>query len=190
MKKASLAFLLCILAVSAGFVRAQDKPKSETDDKKVERKILDTAIRVQVVFNDYDGDKKIASLPYTLLIDAGSARQSSIRMGLRVPIPSGPVSDNSMIARQFTYQNIGADIDGIADCLDDGRYRLHLNLDRSSVYTANNSNLPKAADPVIQTFRTSVDLLMRDGQTIQSIVATDPVSGHVTKVDVTLTVVK
>ncbi len=47
-----------------------------------------------------------------------------------------------------------------------------------------------SAQPVIRTFRTSLKLLMRDGQTVQSTMATDPVSGRVLKVDITLSVVK
>jgi hypothetical protein len=35
-----------------------------------------------------------------------------------------------------------------------------------------------------------VDLLIRDGQTVEAMTATDPVSGHVWKVEVTLNVVK
>lgn len=197
MKKAALALLLCGLIVSATCVRAQDKPKSETADKadkKVEEKIPAISLRVQAVFNDYDGDKKIASLPYTLLISTGSPGLSSIRMDLRVPIPFGDGSE-----RVTTY-DINTNIDGRADRMEDGRYKLHLNLDRTSVYSPNKGTAlldtngsatnEKVAAPVIQMFRTAVDLLMRDGQTIQSTVATDPLSGHVIKVDVTLNVVK
>jgi hypothetical protein len=43
---------------------------------------------------------------------------------------------------------------------------------------------------VFSGFRSSVQLLMRDGQTVQSMMATDPVSGRVLKIDVTLNVVK
>jgi len=44
--------------------------------------------------------------------------------------------------------------------------------------------------PTFQQFRTQANLLIRDGQTVQSTVATDPVTGHVTKVDVTVNIVK
>jgi len=47
-----------------------------------------------------------------------------------------------------------------------------------------------AAKPVVQSFKAELDLLLRDGQTIQSTLATDPVSGRVSKVDVTLNVLK
>jgi hypothetical protein len=44
--------------------------------------------------------------------------------------------------------------------------------------------------PVVQQFRSQVNLLIRDGQTIQSTVATDPVTGHTLRVDVTLNALK
>jgi hypothetical protein len=47
-----------------------------------------------------------------------------------------------------------------------------------------------SSQPVVQQFKTEVELLMRDGQTIQSTLATDPVSGRVTKVEVTVNVMK
>jgi hypothetical protein len=44
--------------------------------------------------------------------------------------------------------------------------------------------------PVVQQFRSQLNLLIRDGQTIQSTMATDPVTGHVLQVDVSLNVIK
>jgi hypothetical protein len=71
-------------------------------------------------------------------------------------------------------------------------------VERSSVYLPGTEGKPAAvggseisgAQPIVQQFRTQVNLLIRDGQTIQSTVATDPVTGHVTKVDVTLNAIK
>jgi hypothetical protein len=67
-------------------------------------------------------------------------------------------------------------------------------VERSSAYSPQ-GNLPDAKalssdSPVIQQFRSQLNLLIRDGQTIQSTVSTDPVTGRVIKVDVTVNVVK
>jgi hypothetical protein len=43
---------------------------------------------------------------------------------------------------------------------------------------------------VIRQFRTELALTMKDGQTIQSTVATDPLSGKVLTINVTMNVVK
>jgi hypothetical protein len=115
-------------------------------------------------------------------------------MGLRVPIDISGGQGN----KQVQYQDVGTNLDGHADKTDDGRFLLKLNVEKSSIYTPGESqkaasaggNELSASQPIVQQFRTQVNLLIRDGQTIQSTVATDPVSGHVTKVDVTLNVIK
>jgi hypothetical protein len=47
-----------------------------------------------------------------------------------------------------------------------------------------------SGQPVIQQFSSELDVLIRDGQTLQTTVATDPVSGRVTKADVTVNIMK
>jgi len=51
-------------------------------------------------------------------------------------------------------------------------------------------NLGIAAQPIVRQYRSTMTLLLKDGQTVQRSMATDPVSGRVLKVDVTLNVVK
>ncbi|HMJ23823.1 MAG TPA: hypothetical protein VK513_18045, partial [Terriglobales bacterium] len=45
-------------------------------------------------------------------------------------------------------------------------------------------------EPVIRQFRSDLSLLLRDGQTVESAFATDPLSGKVFKVEVTLNLAK
>ena len=197
MKRLVLSFLFSTLAIPLAFVSAQDKPKPEDTEKKSESTKGITPVRVQVVFTEYDGEKKISSLPYTLLVNADERDGtrlvvSILRMGLRVPI--GTVTPTGA-AGQFTYQDVGTNIDGRAERAEDGRFRLQLGVEKSSVYSSASSQKPASpvgneTPPVIQRFNYQVNLLIRDGQTIQSTMATDPVSGRVTKVEVTLNVVK
>lgn len=169
-------------------------------------------LKVDVVFNEYEGAKKASSLPYALSVNAndkGEYIRSSLRMGLRVPFRTG--------GNQFQYQNVGTEIDCTAQTVDPGTVEISLGLRRSSVYSSQgvrfhganyefDRNLPEARGapeqgtegrastvplgPVFSQFSTNLNLIMRDGQTIQSTMATDPVSGRVIKVDVTLHVVK
>jgi len=187
MKKTVLAVLLAGLVFGAPALRAQDK--------KPEVPVQVTPLRVQVVFTEYDGEKKIGSLPYTLLINADDkGAQAALRMGLRVPIDIGAGSGT----KQVQYMDVGTNMDGRADKTDDGKFNLKLNVERSSLYAPGATEKPATfagnaiiqGQPVVQQFRSQVNLLIRDGQTVQSTVASDPVNGHVTKVDVTLNVIK
>ena len=52
--------------------------------------------------------------------------------------------------------------------------------------------MPRPGDTaqLVRSFTSSFFVLLRDHETAQSIAATDPVTGEVMKIDVTLTVVK
>jgi hypothetical protein len=195
MRKTVLAVSLAILVLVVPRLLAQDKEKSAGEAKPALTERVITPLRVQVIFTEFEGDKKVSSLPYTLLVnadDGGAA--AALRMGLRVPIET---SSNAGV-KQIQYQDVGTNIDGFATKADDGRFRLKLSVEKSSVYLPGTEGKPAAvggneissAQPIVQQFRTQVNLLIRDGQSIQSTVATDPVTGHVTKVDVTLNVIK
>ena len=186
MHHAMLAAALSVVAASAGF--AQEKGKSESGEKATEMKKPITPLRVQVVFNEFEGDKRISSLPYTVLVNADTGGPiASIRMGLRVPIRMNP--------NQVNYQDMGTNIDGRAERTDDGKFLLGLSVERTSAYkqptkSTDEKNDGAETQPVIQQFRSQLNLLIRDGQTLETTVSTDPISGRVTKVEVTLNVVK
>jgi hypothetical protein len=195
MKKAVIAVLFATFVLGVPPLRSQDKGKTEEAAKPVEKKKAFTPLRVQVVFTEYDGDKRISSLPYTLMVNADDpGYTAAVRMGLRVPIET---SSNTGV-KQVQYQDVGTNLDGRGEKTEDGRFLLRLGVERSSVYLPGASqkqasiggNEVSSGQPIIQQFRTQVNLLFRDGQTIESTVATDPVTGHVLKVDVTLNVIK
>jgi len=192
MKKTVLAVLLAILAFGVVGIHAQDKAKSEGAAAQV------MPLRIQVVFAEYDGEKKVSSLPYTVLVNANDkGPQAAVRMGLRVPVEIGVGTDGAN--KQYQYQDIGTNLDGRADSTEDGRFNLRLNVEKSSLYTPVAGDKPGtvAGNPmiipghfIIQSFRSQVNLLLRDGQTMQATVASDPVTGHVLKLEVTLNMVK
>ncbi len=193
MKKVFLAVLLAALVGLAPRAMAQQKPKAEGGEKQTEVKKEITPVRVQVVFSEFEGEKKISSLPYTMLINAvEGGPTASLRMGLRVPVQTGSGP------KEIQYVDMGTSLDGKVEKTEDGRYLLHLGVERSSAYSSGSTQKPASTggaeitslQPVMQQFRTRMDLLFRDGQTIQSTVSTDPVTGHVLKVDVTLNVLK
>jgi hypothetical protein len=64
-----------------------------------------------------------------------------------------------------------------------------MNVERSAISPETNSASATGA-PIVRQFRAEITPVLKDGQTIESIVATDPLNGHVYHVSVTLTVVK
>lgn len=189
------AFLL--LALLSPLVRAQDKPKPEERPKS---EIQTTPIKALIVFTEYDSDKKIKSLPYTIYINAPVATDLSpgwvkLRIGNRVPVYTGK--------EQFSYFDVGTNIDARAAHTPEGPFHMYLILERSSVegevlvpmqkppeQTTPDPHAGSFHQPVVRQFRSELDLKIREGQVLESTMATDPVSGKVLRVEVSVSVVK
>jgi hypothetical protein len=88
--------------------------------------------------------------------------------------------------KTYQYRNVGTNMACGANQLEDGRFRLFLTVNDSSVMSSKDAS----GYPSFQSFTTQNYLILRDGQTAQYIAATDKVTGEVTKVDVTVTVLK
>jgi hypothetical protein len=144
-------------------------------------------LRIQLVLARYQGDKKVSSLPYSLVVNANVGK-TSLRMGSTVPLPTANA------ANSFQYKDVGTNIDCAAATLDDGRFKIDLTIDDSSVYAdepmSTGALKVAAAPPSFRHFSSVGTVMLKDGQTSQLTVATDKVNGEVTKVDVTLNVLK
>lgn len=190
-----LGFLAASLLLSGLPARTQDKsPKDET--KAVSLRQDGPQLKVQIVFAEYEGEKKIKSLPYTVLVlVGGDTNWSKIRMGDRVPIATGKDTGGGI---QFQYIDVGTNIDCRAFAASEGRFRLLMNLERSWVQSDMADPAAKVMasadkefhEPTIRQFRTDSSVILRDGQTIETNFATDPTSGKVIKLEVSMTVLK
>jgi hypothetical protein len=193
---AGIAFLTALIIPV--YLSAQDSPKPES--KKPTNPVT---LKVQVTFSESEGEKKLANLPYTFFIRAAeqtpvSPPWTKVRVGSRVPVATG----NDKGATQFQYIDVGTNIDARGYSLDDGRFDIYLDLERSWVEgdvpiqtdkTVNSPGDPNAGrfkEPIIRQFRTELTLTMRDGQTVQNTQASDPISGRLITTTVTINVVK
>jgi hypothetical protein len=143
-------------------------------------------LKVRVLLSKVKGDTVTASLPYTLPCNSDE-RATHLRMGIDVPI----MATSKEGAPAFQYKNVGTNIDCRAHAVDGGRYRLELTVEHSSVYVPDEATR-SAVDrsPLFRTFRSGFVPVLRDGESQQYTTATDPISGEVVKIDVTLTALK
>jgi type II secretory pathway component HofQ len=150
-------------------------------------------LRVQLVISKSKGDKKIASLPYTISTAAG--RNSRLRIGADAPYSStrpaqkGGAEAQTTSPVSFAYRTVGTAIDCTPTALADGRFRLDLTISHDSITYVNDTASPQGA-PVFPTFSTTNALILRDGETGQMAIAADPITGEIVRVDVALTVLK
>jgi len=187
---------LLLLGMLSPIVLAQDKPKP---DDKAKMEVQSTSIKLQIVFAEFDGDKKVKSLPYIMCMNSPNAAElksgwDKMRIGSRIPVYTG----NS----QMQYQDVGTNIDARTAYADDGHLLLQLDLERSWVEGDVSVPIAKAdaassdtasghfREPIIRAFRSELSLKLREGQPVESTVATDPISGKVVKVEISFTVVK
>lgn len=189
-----LAVLVLALMLQ-GIIRAQEpaaaqKPTSEKPAAAPTKYGALIPLKVLVVITKSQGEKKISSLPYTISVHANGPRVS-LRMGAEVPYATSQVSEGKPVP-SYSYRNVGVSIDTNAASVEGGEFRLDLTVEDTSISTNNQAQgAPTVSGvPVFRMFRTNHTILLKDGQTIQLSTATDPVSGEVTRVDVTLTVVK
>jgi len=195
LKHFMLAVAFVVLATQANAQEAKTAEPSRSA-RSSDAKVADTSknivpLKVTVVFTEYDGEKKLSSLSYALFLKADESSRffGKVRMGVRVPIWTGGKES------AVQYQDVGSNLDCSAQVAEDGKYMLDLSLERSSIYP-NSSEYPAASrpeersQPLVRQFRANLALMLRDGQTTQNAIATDPLNGHIVKVDVTLNVVK
>jgi hypothetical protein len=196
--RALIAFLL-----SLPCAYAQDKPPAQapaTEAPTAQQAVLQIPLKVQMVITEYDGVKKISSMPYTISLNVSRIRSrdslGQVRAGIRLPVVTGK-SDTSGL--QYTYLDVGTNIDCWVEKWSDDRYFVNGTVDLSSVYTMNADNQTAAwkpgdslsgINPIIRHTNGSFAIPLHDGQTGEATTATDPITGHVFKIEVTLTVVK
>lgn len=190
---ATAVLFLAALTVGTLWVSAQSQEKPKSEDAGTEaRQTETTPLKVSVTFTEFEGDKKLKSLPYTMIVIAdGRNPKSVVKMGSRVPVYAGKDA--------FQYLDVGSNIDCQASRTKDNKFDLRLALDRSWV----EGNVPMPIDsgltsqasgqfpePIVRQFRSDLSLTLHDGQTVESSFATDPLSGKVFKVEVSLNVLK
>jgi len=192
--KISTPVLFVLLSLTCA--NAQDKQPAQTP--VAQAPVPHIPLKVQLTLSDYDGSKKISSMPYTLMLIVSQTDKrdslASIRIGARVPLATQKSENGTP-----HYLDVGTNLDCWVYKWEDDRYLLSGTVDVSSVYEVNSANLPVewkpgdppfSSNPVLSHTNGGFAIALRDGQTGEATVATDPITGHLFKVEVTLTVVK
>jgi hypothetical protein len=191
MKKLTYCCLIAALSLPLQGVWAQDK--SQEKPKTEERAKPAIPVKVQIVFMEYDGEKKISSMPYTFMAVTdermGGYYSTSLRTGVRIPIEIDGKDQKT------TYMDVGSNIDCGVRSEEDGRFRVYLVFDRSALYPNKSADGERLVaepngQPLVRQFRTQENLILKDGQTSENILSTDPLNGHTMRVSVTLNALK
>src|SRR5487761_634684 len=119
-----MAGILVALLLMPVVNRAQEQAKTPNDQSI-------SHVRIDLLLTEYDGQKKISSLPYTIYAESSPqqhrAQTGKLRMGVRVPVP--------VASSHFQDLEVGTDIDCNAWTLGEGAYDVRISVNRSSIYT-------------------------------------------------------
>ena len=169
-----------VLLIATAGARAQEKTNGPA-----------IPLKVQVVLSRYEGERKLASMLYTLLVTAGE-RDNRVTLRLGVALPVTAAGKDPAVS----VYDVGTNMDCTATLGDAGRFKINLAVNHTSVLESDQKQLqaalprPGATAQLIRSFTSSFSLNLKDGETGQSIAATDPVTGEMMKIDVTVHVVK
>jgi hypothetical protein len=207
---ATVASLVALaLPVSSQEAPKPEAPKPEVmkapDERPPERGSMPrSTVRVSLVIARYQGEKKVASLPYTLIVGTGGAR-TRMRMGVDTPVPVAPAGVPEpgvpKPPMSFQYRNVGTNVDCAVwerDRMSEAGaretvYRLNLSVENSSAFSGADARAAGGGvegAPLFRRFDTTIDVALHDGQRTEAIASTDPVTGEVVKIEVTLNAVK
>ena len=134
-------------------------------------------------------------MPYVLGVLAsgwGAGPKTTLRMGVEVPVAATVFGGDGKTTpvSSYSYRSVGTNIDCGAtfDEAIAGLFQLALTVSDSSLGLDAAKRGGVAPDvPSFRNFNSSFTALLRDAQTMQYTSATDPVTGEVMKIDVTVT---
>ena len=117
-------------------------------------------LKLTVVLARFQGEKKISSLPYTTGVLA-NGRQTNMRMGITVPIPTVVTSASktdtaaSTPVTSYQYRDVGTNIDCEASDAGNGGYSLRITIEDSSIQadTGAAAAKPVRDAPVFRSFQ-------------------------------------
>lgn len=188
-----LSIAAAALLIGSGALLAQEAGDAQVAAARTTGPV---PLKLSLVFSRYQGEKKISSAPYTLLVTANEG-MTRLHMGNEIPVATTVIGKEGERSQSYNYRSVGTDIECTTNTAANGLFKLSLNMTESSVYypdrtdpTAPSPSTAPTGAPAFRTFRSNFTLVLRDGQTVQSTSATDQVTGQVTKLDATLNLQK
>ena len=149
-----------------------------------------TPLKLELVVSHHQEGKEATDFPYRLHVTA-NADSTVLRTGREVPIAvtkfisSSSKSTNEVPVTSYQYRNVGMNLTCRALSHNE-RFRIKLQLERSSFHAAESST----DHPSFRTFNSELELLLADGQTVEIVAGSDPLTKEVWAVEVTLQVLK
>jgi len=177
---------LVLLAILLGFgsltkIAAQDSDTAKKEEPRRKDGPL-IGYRVEFVLSEFDGERKINSRKYSMLLQDGL--RNKLRIGGRVPLALSSTNNP-----QFQYVDMGMNI----DCTiqeHEGRLQLESTIDSSGISRPMAQEDAVASKTVIRQFRTEVNTILESGKLTPMVTMDDPTGKGQFQLEVTATKLK
>lgn len=199
--KRQMTQALWVMAVMTGVVAATgtgsaQAPATGAPPAQQKADVPVIPLKVTVVITRHKSDKArtvISRLPFELWVNTGNT--ATVRLNSDVPVPTTRISQDDVTRKStpvtsYTYRPVGTSLTVEARALSEGRFLIPLSIEDSQI-------IPTAVETGVdmpttgsQSLRSQTAVILRDGETVQHSLATDRITGDVTKIEVTLNVVK
>jgi general secretion pathway protein D len=146
----------------------------------------------KVEFNIHDGNGAAAKIRrYTLVTTAN--QKATIRVGSRVPTATGSfqpgvggVGVNPLVNTQYTYLDVGVDIECIVADVN-GKMVMHGTIDSSSIVEHEGAHGAPPPNPTLGQTKVTLDTSVEPGKPTTVAAIDDPVTGRQFQVQATVT---
>lgn len=176
-----------VLSAALGVILVSPAVRAE-EPVETARSKTPTPVTLQVLLTRWQGDTKVASLPYTLTATT-KGRRAWVRHGLQVPLKyEGKETPGNVV-----YKSLGVSLDCTVDPPSAERFLVKCSIGLSSLYAPAGAGAKATTDvlpPLLNNLDVDTSFVLRDGQTAQYASSVDPSTGEVLKAEVTLTVAK
>jgi hypothetical protein len=203
MKTSRVVWIALLALISVPPLSSQEKPTSPSSEAQSDSAPPQTLLKLKFLVTEYDGTKKVASLPYEVsgMTSHVGKRDSFgvLRVGARIPVATQKASDQSIT--EFVYVDVGTSIDYWVWPQPDHSYLVSGTIELSSLFGNDSSavgqttrpegqRLSSNENPVLHQTKADFTIGLRDGQPGEALSVTDPITGRVLKLEVTVDTVK
>ena len=188
-------FLALVMIPNALVARAADARAAieQQQQQASEAPAAPVTLKLSIVISRVNGEKKIANLPFTVMVlpnmtQGRMGEATNLQTGAEVPVSTTTMSPGKDPVASYQYRSVGTSLSMNAGNAGNGQFAISLTVSDSQIM----SDVPDGAIrlPRFVSFTTQNRLLLRDGQAIQFVAATDKISGDVIRIDVSLNVIK
>ncbi len=186
-----------VMAAGTSYAQTPPPPSPPAGAAQAKPEPVVIPLKVTVVITRYKSDKAqtvVSRMPFEVWVNTGSS--STVNFSSEVPVPTTTFAavegtNKTNPVTSFNYRGMGTQLTVEARAQADGRFSVAVSINDNQIVQAPTFDPavggPKAA---FQTIRAHATTLSRDGETVQHSLSSDRVSGDLTRIDVTVNVVK